>query len=146
MPTSSSAVHYILDHPVRKDTSTTPIRIIYDCSCRGSVDQPSLNDFLLTGPPFLIDLVSIIRFHLNKYGVSTDIKKAFLHITLYGKDHDFTGYLWLSDASDPSSKFDTYRFCTVLFGFVSSSFMLRICYFEPSSAAVQYTCLLQHAV
>lgn len=125
MPTSSSAVHYIPHHPVRKDSSTTPIRIVYDCSCRGSANQPSLNDCLLTSPPFLIDLVSIIlRFRLNKYGVSTDIEKAFLHITLHTKDRDFTRFLWLSDASDPNSKFDTYRFCTVLFGSVSSPFML----------------------
>ena len=106
-------------------SSTTPIRIVYDCSCCESVDQPSLNDCLLTGPPFLINLVSIIlRFCLNKYSVSTDIEKAFLHITLYPKDHDFTRFLWLSDASNPSSKFDTYRFCTVLFGSVNSPFML----------------------
>ena len=124
-PTSSSAVHYIPHHPVRKDSSTTPIRIIYGCSCRGSVDQPSLNDCFLTGPPFLIDLVSIIlHFHLNKYGVSTNIEKAFLHVTLHPKDHDFTRFLWLSNASDPSSKFDTYRFCTILFGSVSSHFRL----------------------
>ena len=91
--TSSSAVHYIPHHPVQKDSSTTPIRIVYDCSCRGSADQPSLNDCLLTGPPFLIDLVSIIlRFRLNKYGVSIDIEKAFLHISLHVKDRDFTRF------------------------------------------------------
>jgi len=124
-PDGNSTTHYIPHHPVRKDSSTTPIRIVYDCSCRGAVDQPSLNDCLLTGPPFLIDLVSIIlRFRLKKYGVSTDIEKAFLHITLHPKDRDFTRFLWLSNASDPSSKFETYRFCTVLFGSVSSPFML----------------------
>jgi len=121
----NSTTHYIPHHPVRKDSSTTPIRIMYDCSCRGAVDQPSLNDCLLTGPPFLIDLVSIIlRFHLKKYGVSTDIEKVLLHITLHPKDRDFIRFLWLSNASDPNSKFKTYRFCTVLFGSVSSPFML----------------------
>jgi len=55
----NNATHYIPHHPVRKDSSTTPIRIVYDCSCRGSVNQPSLNDCLLTGPPFLVDLVSV---------------------------------------------------------------------------------------
>ncbi|XP_065892844.1 uncharacterized protein [Dysidea avara] len=84
--TSSSAVHYIPHLPVLKDSN-----------------QPGLNDYLLTGPPFLIDLGSIIlRFRLNKYGVSTDIEKAFLHISLHVKDRDFTTFLWLSDPSDPS--------------------------------------------
>ena len=27
-------VHYIPHHPVRKESSTTPIRIVYDYSCR----------------------------------------------------------------------------------------------------------------
>ena len=124
-PTDSSTALYIPHHPVKKDSSTTPVRIIYNCSCHGSADQPSFNDCLLTGPPFLIELVSIIlRFRLNKYGVSTDIKKAFLHITLDAKDRDFTRFLWLSDPSDPNSKFDTYRFCRVLFGSVGSPFIL----------------------
>ena len=76
-------------------------------SCRGSGNQPSLNYCLLTAPPFLIDLVSILlRFRLHKYGISADIEKAFLHIAVHPKDHDFTRFLWLSDPSDPSSKFD----------------------------------------
>ena len=41
--TSSQAnVHYIPHHPVRKESATTPIRIVYDCSCKQSSDTPSL--------------------------------------------------------------------------------------------------------
>ena len=120
-----TATHYIPHHSVKKDSTTTPIRIVYDCSCRISADQPSLNDCLLTGPPFLNDLVSIIlRFRSNQYGIATDIEKVFLHIILHKKDRDFTRFLWLSDATNPNSEFDTYRFRTVLFGSVSSPFML----------------------
>ena len=121
----TTATHYIPHHPVKKDSTTTPIRIVYDCSCRVSANQPSLNDCLLTGPPFLNDLVSIIlRFRSHQYGISTDIEKAFLHIILHKKDRNFTRFLWLSDPTNPNSKFDTYRFRTVLFGSVSSPFML----------------------
>ena len=108
----NSAVHYIPHHLVRKDSSTTPIHIVYDCSYHESIDQPSINDCLLTGPPFLIGLVSIILcFRLKTYGVTTDIEKAFLHITLHPKDRDFTIFLWFSIASDPSSEFDTAQCC-----------------------------------
>lgn len=31
-----SQVHEIPYHPVKKDSSTTPVRIVYDCSCRQS--------------------------------------------------------------------------------------------------------------
>ena len=61
-----SQVHYILHHPVKKDLSTTPVRIVYDCSCRQSPNQPSLNDCLESTPPVINDLTSIlVRFRLH---------------------------------------------------------------------------------
>ena len=107
VPTSSSSkAHYIPHHPVLKQSSTTPIRIVFDCSCRASQSHPSLNDCLMTGPPFLNDMCSIlIRFRVHKYGFSTNIEKAFLHVTLDEADRDFTRFLWLSDHKDPESKF-----------------------------------------
>ena len=121
----SDTAHYIPHHPVKKQSSTTPIRIVFNCSCRSSQSQPSLNDCLITGPPFLNDMCSIlIRFRLHRYGLSTDIEKAFLHVNLDEADRDFTRFLWLSDYMDPESEFQTYRFRVVLFGSVSSPFML----------------------
>ena len=66
----------------------------------------------------------MIRFRLYRYGLSTDIEKAFLHVNLDETDRDFTHFLWLSDYTDPDSEFQTYRFRVVLFGSVSSPFML----------------------
>ena len=48
-----TTTHYIPHHPVKKESSTTPIRIVYDCSCRQSQGSPSLNDSLDPGPPSL---------------------------------------------------------------------------------------------
>ncbi|XP_053407993.1 uncharacterized protein LOC123531067 [Mercenaria mercenaria] len=56
---SSSQVHYIPHHAVKKESSTTPIRIVFDCSCRESRDSPSLNDCLESTPPELNDLTGI---------------------------------------------------------------------------------------
>ena len=44
----SGPVHYISHHQVSK---TTPIRIVYDCSCRLSHNHPSINDCLRLGHP-----------------------------------------------------------------------------------------------
>ena len=66
----------------------------------------------------------LLRFRLHKFSLSTDIEKAFLHITLDEADRDYTRFLWLSDPTDPESEFDIYHFKTVLFGLVSSPFML----------------------
>ena len=85
-----------------------------------------MNDCLTVGPTFLNDLCGILlRFRVHRYGLSTDIEKAFLHVNLDEADRDYTRFLWLSDPSDPESKFDFYRFKTVLFGSVSSPFMLH---------------------
>ena len=43
---ATNDVHYLPHHPVKKDSLTTPIRIVYDCSCRGSGQSASLNDCL----------------------------------------------------------------------------------------------------
>lgn len=80
----SPVVHYIPHHYVKKDSSTTPIRIVYDCSCRESKDKPSLNDCLDSTLPILNDLTSILtRFRLHEIAVTTDIEKAFLHVGLH---------------------------------------------------------------
>ena len=120
------SVHYIPHHPVRKESSTTPIRIVYDCSCKQSPNSPSLNDCLDPGPPFLNDLCAILlRFRQYNFAFSSDIEKAFLHVHLDETDRDFTRFLWLSNLSDASSSFITFRFKVVLFGATCSPFMLN---------------------
>ncbi|XP_052245580.1 uncharacterized protein LOC127854555 [Dreissena polymorpha] len=57
---SAEQVHYIPHHSVEKESSTTPKRIVYDCSCRQSRDSPSLNDCLKSTPPALNELTSIL--------------------------------------------------------------------------------------
>ena len=118
-------VHYIPHHGVKKDSATTPIRIVYDCSCRQSADKPSLNDCLRSTPPELNDLTGIlIRFRMNKFAITTDIEKAFLHVSLDEKDRDVTRFLWPKDPSNPLSSLTTYRFKAVLFGATCSPFIL----------------------
>ena len=120
----SDKAHYIPHHPVKKESSTTPIRIVFDCSCRQHPDLPSLNDCLEVGPSFLNDLCGIIlRFRTYPYGFSTDIEKAFLHIGLNESERYFTRFPWLSNPTDPESAFQIYRFKVVLFGSTSSPFM-----------------------
>jgi len=55
--------HYIPHHHVKKESATTPVCIVYNCSCCQSINHPSLNGYLLTGPHFLNDLCSmLLRF------------------------------------------------------------------------------------
>ena len=122
--TNTTDVHYLPHHPVQKESATTPIRIVYDCSCRGDGSSASLNDCLTAGPPILNKLCSImLHFRLHTFAVSTDIEKAFLHIKLHPLDRNFTRFLWLSTPEN-TSELQTYRFTVVPFGASSSPFML----------------------
>lgn len=63
----SDNVYYIPHHPVRKDSATTPIRIVYDCGFYSSFDNSSLNDCLHASPPFLnamFDSSAVPHLHL----------------------------------------------------------------------------------
>ena len=121
----STSTHYITTtlytlyyyHPVRKESLTTPIRIVYDCSCKQSPDLPILNDCLNPGLPFLNDLCAIlIRSRLHNIAFSSDIGKPFLHVHLDKADRDFTRFLWLSDPANPDSPFVTFCYKVILFG------------------------------
>ncbi|XP_064629239.1 uncharacterized protein LOC135488534 [Lineus longissimus] len=117
--------HYLPHRPVKKDSATTPIRIVYDCSCKVG-EGASLNDCLETGPPLQNDLAAIlVRFRLHHYALATDIEKAFLNVGLDAEDRKFTKFLWLTDSNDPNSAFKVYQFKVVLFGAVCSPFILN---------------------
>ena len=123
---TSKRVHYIPHHSVKKDSVTTPIRIVYDCSCKASRDSPSLNDCLSNTPPHLNALTAILlRFRNHKYAICTDIEKAFLNVGLHQDDRDVTRFFWLSDPNDPDSDLQMYRFKSVLFGATCSPFILN---------------------
>ena len=91
-------VHYLSHHAVKKDSVTTPIRIVYDCSCQESGKSASLSDCLTVGPPFLNNPCAILlRFHIHAFAQSTDIQKASLYIQLHPSDINFTKFLWPSN-------------------------------------------------
>ena len=123
---TTGRVHYIPHHVVLKDSSTTPLRIVYDCSCSPNATQPSLNSCLSTGPDILNDMTAIlVRFRCYQYGITADIEKAFLSISLDEQGRDATRFFWISDPTDPESQFEVYRFKSILFGATCSPFILN---------------------
>ena len=113
---------------------------MYDCSCRQSPHHPCLNDCLEVGPPFLIDLCTLLlRFRMYSIALVTDIEKAFLHMQLDEVDRKFTHFLWLSEAENPESNFYIYQFQVLLFGCVSSPFILHAalrCHLSNDQSAI----------
>ncbi|XP_061168132.1 uncharacterized protein LOC133177057 [Saccostrea echinata] len=125
LPTNRK-VHFIPHFPVKKDSVTTPVRIVYDCSCHETPNTASLNDCLMNIPPQLNDIASILlRFRLNKYAVTTDIEKAFLNVGLEEEDRDVTRFFWFDEPTNPNGQLVNYRFKSVLFGATCSPFILN---------------------
>jgi len=74
--------HYLCHYGVEKESSSTPLRIVYRCNFRIG-HNPSLNDCLHPGHPLLQDMGGILmRMRLFDIVLSADIEKAFLNIEL----------------------------------------------------------------
>ena len=124
----SEHCHYLPHMAVHRDSSTTPIRIVYDCSARMNKKSPSLNDFLLTGPNLNDEMVRIlIKFRTETFAYTADISKAFLRVGIEESDRDFLRFLWLKDIYDQSKGLDIFRFRSVLFGSTCGPFLLMAC-------------------
>ncbi|XP_064115030.1 uncharacterized protein LOC135221136 [Macrobrachium nipponense] len=118
-------VHYLPHLPVIKDSTTTPIRIVFDASARMDKQAPSLNDCLYSGPSLTSHLTDLLlKFRLDPFAVSADISKAFLRVGLQPRDRDYTRFIWLKDLNNEKD-LQAYRFRSVLFGATCSPFLLQ---------------------
>ncbi|GFY19924.1 integrase catalytic domain-containing protein [Trichonephila clavipes] len=115
--------HYLPHRPVIKETSATSsmkIRPVFDASAKIN-NHPSLNDCLETENNLIESVPAILaRFRLKPIGVISDIRRAFLQISLHEKDRDFVRLLWY----DNEGNIRTYRHARVAFGVTSSPFLL----------------------
>ena len=101
--------------------------IVYDASAKAKKMNISLNESLYRGPVILGDLCSLLlRFGTHETAIIADIKKTFLQISFQEPDRDVTRFLWLKDINKPviSSNIDIFRFARIIFGIISSQFIL----------------------
>ena len=121
----SNRVHYIPHHAViRRDKSTTKLRIVYDASAKS--DGASLNECLHAGPPLAQGIFDIIlRFRSHRVAIDGDIEKAFLMVHMTEEDRDVLRFLWIDDIDKAEPQVITLRFTRVVFGVSSSPFLLN---------------------
>ena len=55
--------------------------------------------------------------------MTADIEKVFLMISVAKEDRDVLRFLWVTDVTNDSPKIQVLRFCLVVFGISSSSFL-----------------------
>ncbi|XP_018403171.1 PREDICTED: uncharacterized protein LOC108780081 [Cyphomyrmex costatus] len=130
--------YYLPHRHVVKEGNTTRIRPVFDASAK-TKDSPSLNQCLETGLNLLELIPAMLhRFRERKIGVSADIAKAFLQISITQSDTDVLRFLWW----DTQGNIITYRHRRVVFGVSSSPFLLAATielHIERSSNATSST-------
>ena len=104
--TTVGTCHYLPHHAVFKESATTPIRVVYECSCRQSQEHPSLNDSLLPGSPITNDLTATLSYPDSP---ATSMVLQPILRRLDEQDRDATRFFCLSYLSDPNSPFQVYR-------------------------------------
>ncbi|GFW07482.1 pro-Pol polyprotein [Trichonephila clavipes] len=89
--------YYLPYRGVFKKNSTTTVRPVFYASCHVK-NVPSLNDCLEKRPNLIEQIPPLLmKFCLNAIGVISDIRKAFLQISVAEEDHDFLRFLWWED-------------------------------------------------
>ena len=123
---TSNRVHYIPHHAViRKDKSTTKVRIVYDASAKGT-NGISLNDCLERGPKFDQCIMEILlRFRIHRVALTTDIEKAFLMVSIAKQDQDVLRFLWIDSVESLTPRIIPLKFTRVVFGLTSNPFLLK---------------------
>ena len=113
--------HYLPHFYVLKESTTTPLRIVFDASA----GRVSLNDCLETGPCLLNNLLTILlRFRIHRYAFCADIARAFLAIQVKEEDRNFLRFLWYKN-NDPDDAIISLRYRCLTFGPTCSPFILN---------------------
>jgi len=105
-------VYYSPHHAViKKDSETTKVRIVYDGSAKSSKEEMSLNDCSETGDnyiPHMLDMLA--RFRNNPVGLTSDIEKAFLMVSIKEEDRNMLRFLWFDNPDRDRGKIAQFRF------------------------------------
>lgn len=120
---ATTAGYFLPHHAVIKEASeTTKIRPVFDASSRDARGN-SLNSCLETGPN-LIELIPklLLQFRKKAIGITADIAKAFLQISVASVDRKFLKFLWWK--SRDLQDVVILRHCRVVFGVAPSPFLL----------------------
>ena len=114
---------WIPHRPVIKSEgeSTTKIRPVFNCSLKTG-KNPSLNEAAYAGLDLMSGLLDLLlKFRSNDYFMLADIKQAFLQIKLSKlEDKNRFSFLLVENG-----KLVAYRYTSIVFGFISSPFILN---------------------
>ncbi|GFY30259.1 zinc finger CCHC domain-containing protein 13 [Trichonephila clavipes] len=112
---------YLPHRGIFKENSTTKVRPVFDASNKKK-GFPLLYDCLEKGPNTLELIPSLlVRFRVKRIGVISDIRRAFLQISIAEEDWDYLRFLWWKDSE--SKEFQVFRHLRIVFGVTCSPFI-----------------------
>ncbi|XP_044727788.1 uncharacterized protein LOC123291538 [Chrysoperla carnea] len=112
--------YYIPHHGVYKVSSSTPLRIVFDASCKTSTSK-SLNDILFAGPKLHSDVfVTLLNFRLFAIAMTADISQMYRQIKIQKSHRRYQRLVWRFSKNEPIS---VYEISVVAFGVTSSPYL-----------------------
>jgi hypothetical protein len=119
---SESSSYILTHHGVVKDSSTSPLRVVFNAS-EVSDTNNSLNKSLFIGPKLQGDIGGIItNFRLHRIAITCDIKQMYRAICLAEEDCKYQHILWRLNPLCPISEYELKR---LTFGISSSPFIAQ---------------------
>ena len=93
---NNNRIRYLPHHPVMNPNKPCKVRTVLDAAAK--YDGKSLNDYLITGPDLLNNLVGILlRFRKNPVALVADIEAMYHQVHLTEEDSDAVRFIWKED-------------------------------------------------
>ena len=125
-PGHDESVHYLPHHAVvRREKSTTKVRVVFDGSAKHAESAFSINKCLEKGPnlvPHLFDV--LVKFRGYPIGIAADVEKAFHQIEIHPDDRKMLRFLWFDDIFKEHPEIVQFQFCRLVFGLTPSPAIL----------------------
>ena len=125
-PAEVGRIHYLSHHVVvRKDATTTKVRLVMVWSAKIYAESPSLNEYLHTGPSLMTNVLDILlRFRSYKVALINDVERAFHMIRVSKGDRDVLRFLWINNIDSENPEIVIYQYTRVVIGLNCSPFLL----------------------
>ncbi|XP_055706055.1 uncharacterized protein LOC129803485 [Phlebotomus papatasi] len=122
--TSPRPAVYLCHHPVIKDSTSTPVRVVFDASAKTSSGE-SLNSVLMVGGKTQEDIFDILlRYRQHNVVLRADVQKMYRQIEVCDADQNMQRILWRESPKEPLK---TYLLKTVTYGTACAPFLATRC-------------------
>ncbi|KAI5734956.1 hypothetical protein M8J77_012447 [Diaphorina citri] len=122
VPAKNPSDYLLVHFAVRKESSTTKLRVVFDPNVKGS-HQVSLAESLLVGPKLQNDIGDLlISFRLNAVALTCDVQAMYRSIWVNKSDRKYQHILWYEGDNPEIKEFEITR---VLFGLPCSPYQAQ---------------------